>query len=57
MKREFEQLKKLIELPNMIVITPITLYNGVLHAQLYPDSMSTVPHQRGTEQETPYSRV
>lgn len=46
MKREFEQLKKLIELPNMIVITPITLYNGVLHAQLYPDSMSTVTRQR-----------
>ena len=45
MKREFEQLKKLIELPNMIVITPITLYNGVLHAQLYPESMLDVPHQ------------
>ena len=46
MKREFEQLKKLIETPNCIVITPITLYNGVLHAQLYPNSMSNVKRQR-----------
>ena len=46
MKREFEELKKLIETPNTIVITPITLYNGVLHAQLYPASMSTAKRQR-----------
>jgi hypothetical protein len=46
MKREFEQLKQLIETPNTIVITPITLYNGVLHAQLYPNSMSNVKRQR-----------
>lgn len=46
MKREFEDLKKLIEFPNTIVITPITLYNGVLHAQLYPESMSTAKRQR-----------
>lgn len=46
MKREFEELKKLIEFPNTIVITPITLYNGVLHAQLYPESMSTAKRQR-----------
>lgn len=46
MKREFERLKKLIETPNTIVITPITLYNGVLHAQLYPESMSTAERQR-----------
>lgn len=46
MKREFEQLKELIEIPNCIVITPITLYNGVLHAQLYPNSMSIVKRQR-----------
>lgn len=46
MKHEFEQLKKLIETPNTIVITPITLYNGVLHAQLYPESMTTAKRQR-----------
>ena len=46
MKREFEELKKLIETPNTIVITPITLYNGVLHAQVYPESMSTAKRQR-----------
>lgn len=46
MKREFDELKKLIETPNTIVITPITLYNGVLHAQLYPNSMSNVRRQR-----------
>lgn len=46
MKLEFEQLKELIETPNTIVITPITLYNGKLHAQLYPESMSMVWRQR-----------
>lgn len=46
MKREFERLKELIETPNTIVITPITLYNGVLHAQVYPESMSTAERQR-----------
>lgn len=46
MKREFEQLKKLVEMNNTIVITPITLFNGVLHAQLYPNSMSNVKRQR-----------
>lgn len=46
MKKEFEQLKTLIETPNTIVITPVTLYNGVLHSQLYPNSMSNVKRQR-----------
>lgn len=46
MKREFEEIKKLIEFHNTIVITPVTLYNGVLHAQLYPESMSNVRRQR-----------
>lgn len=45
MKREFEQLKKLIELPNMIVITNVTLFNGKLHKELYPESTLDVPHQ------------
>lgn len=46
MKREFEELKKLIETPNTIVITPITLFNGCLHNQIYPNSMSDVRRQR-----------
>ena len=46
MKREFEGLKKLVETPNTIVITPITLFNGKLHNQIYPNSMSEVRRQR-----------
>ena len=46
MKREFEGLKKLVETPNTIVVTPITLFNGKLHNQLYPESMSTAKRQR-----------
>ena len=46
MKREFEELKKLIETPNTIVITPITLFNGCLHNQIYHETMSNVRRQR-----------
>lgn len=46
MRKEFEELKELIETPNCIVITNMLLYNGKLHAQLYPESMSNVKRQR-----------
>lgn len=46
MKRELQALHDLISTPNTIVITPITLFNGRLHKEVYPESVLDVPRQR-----------
>lgn len=46
MKREFEELKKLIEFPNTIVITGVTLFGGKLHREVYPNSVIDIKGQR-----------
>lgn len=46
MKKEFEEIKKLLETPDTIVITPITMYGGKVHKKYYPESVLNVPRQR-----------
>lgn len=46
MKKELQALYDLVITPNTIVITPITLFNGRLHKEVYPESMLDVPRQR-----------
>lgn len=46
MKKELQALHDLIITPNTIVVTPITLFNGRLHKEVYPESVLDVPRQR-----------
>ena len=46
MKKEFQRMHDLISCKNTIVITPITMYNGKIHKELYRESMLDVPRQR-----------
>lgn len=45
MKKELQTLHNLISCDNTIVITNVTLFNGKLHRELYPESTLDVPHQ------------
>ncbi len=46
MKQQFQRMHDLISIPNTIVITNITMFNGRIHKELYPESMLDVPRQR-----------
>lgn len=46
MKKEFQRMHDLISCKNTIVITPITMFNGSIHKELYPESVLDVPRQR-----------
>lgn len=46
MKKELQALHDLIITHNTIVITPITLFNGRLHKEVYPESVLDIPRQR-----------
>lgn len=46
MKKEFQCMHDLISCKNTIVITPITMYNGKIHKELYFESMLDIPRQR-----------
>lgn len=46
MKKELRALHDLISCEHTIVITPVTLFNGRLHKEVYPESTLDVPRQR-----------
>ncbi len=46
MKKEFQRMHDLISCKNTIVITPITMFDGMIHKELYPESVLDVPRQR-----------
>ena len=46
MKKEFEEMAKLLKTPDTIVITPITMFDGKIHKEHYPESVLNIPRQR-----------